>query len=48
MVKVKTNIKCRKSKSIKGMKKNKTNIEKNKKAIEFFMRDFVEEITKET
>jgi hypothetical protein len=45
---IKTNLKTKKDKKIKNLKRNKTNIEKKKKAVDFFLKDFAEEITQET
>jgi len=45
---VKTNIKLKKTKNCKKMKKHNTDIDKKKKAVDFFMRDFAKEINDET
>jgi hypothetical protein len=45
---IKTNLKTKKDKSLKNLKRNKTNVEKKKKAVDFFLKDFAEEITQET
>jgi len=45
---IKTNLKTKKDKKVKNLNRNKTIIEKKKKAVDFFLKDFAEEITQET